>query len=411
MPATHSVSPPRPQSRYRQLLSPATARWFFLPASWGRLGIAMTGLGLLWLVHAATDSFTAAGAVTASFAAAEAVIGPLTARLVDRHGQPRIVPVLLAAHVAAMIGLVCGVVADAPTVALCTAGVGAGASMPQLGAYSAARWSWLVHDRSTLSTAFALEISVNDLAFLAGPALVVALATAWSPVGAVAVATSLVISGGAIMAAQHRSAPPPAGRAQLSEQRPHLRQRRFVALVVVNAGLGLFFGSMQLSISAAAVAASRPSWGGVVYSLLSAASLVGGIVFGARHWRTSPARLLLVLTSCFAAGTGVLLVPASLFWKALVVVVVGLVVAPIMVTSSVLIEQTVPAGLLTQAFSWSSSASAAGIAAAAAVAGYLIDQDGADTGFFVTIAAALVTIAGALMFIGTSPPHPHDGLR
>ncbi|MFC8593175.1 hypothetical protein ACFWXA_34420 [Streptomyces atroolivaceus] len=43
----------------------------------------MAGLGIVWLVHAETGSFGAAGPVTGSFAVAETLVGPQTARLKD----------------------------------------------------------------------------------------------------------------------------------------------------------------------------------------------------------------------------------------------------------------------------------------------------------------------------------------
>lgn len=55
-----------------------------------RVGVAMAGLGLVRLVHAATGSFAVAGLVTGSFAVAETLAGPQSARLMDRFGQPRV---------------------------------------------------------------------------------------------------------------------------------------------------------------------------------------------------------------------------------------------------------------------------------------------------------------------------------
>src|SRR6185503_12321448 len=50
-------------------------------AAVGRVGIAMTGLGLVWLLHARTGSYGTAGLAAAGFALAEALIGPQLARL------------------------------------------------------------------------------------------------------------------------------------------------------------------------------------------------------------------------------------------------------------------------------------------------------------------------------------------
>src|SRR5689334_21454969 len=102
----------------------------------------MTGLGIVWLVHGSTNSYAVAGAVTGGFAVAEAVGGPQVARLIDRFGQTRMLPIILLTHaltIALLIGLT---VTDAPVWALVTAGVLAGSSLPQLGAQTSARWSY-----------------------------------------------------------------------------------------------------------------------------------------------------------------------------------------------------------------------------------------------------------------------------
>jgi len=50
---------------YRSLLRAPGAAAFFLTATVGRVGIAMTSLGIVWLVHARTGSYATAGLVTA----------------------------------------------------------------------------------------------------------------------------------------------------------------------------------------------------------------------------------------------------------------------------------------------------------------------------------------------------------
>ncbi|MFF1262076.1 MULTISPECIES: hypothetical protein [unclassified Streptomyces] len=83
---------PPAASGYRPLLNTPGAAAFFFTAAMGRVGIAMTGLGLVWLLHARTGSYGTAGLASACFALAEALIGPQVARLVDRFGQTRVLP-------------------------------------------------------------------------------------------------------------------------------------------------------------------------------------------------------------------------------------------------------------------------------------------------------------------------------
>ena len=65
------------------------------------------------------------------------------------------------------------------------------------------------------------------------------------------------------------------------------------------------------------------------------------------------------------------------------VALTGLAIPPILVLCSVLAESAVHRAVLTQAFAWLNSASAAGSAGAAAVAGWAVDTFGAHGGFAV----------------------------
>ena len=131
---------------YRTLLRAPGAASFFLTSAVGRVGIAMTSLGIVWLVHARTGSYATAGLVTGGFAVAEAVAGPQLARLIDRFGQSRVLPPALLAHAAAVATLLALVAAGSPDWLMTAGGVLAGATIPQLGALSAARWAALLRD-------------------------------------------------------------------------------------------------------------------------------------------------------------------------------------------------------------------------------------------------------------------------
>jgi hypothetical protein len=167
---------PHAEAGYRGLLRTPGAAAFFLAAAIGRTGIAMTGLGLVWLLHARTGSYGTAGLAAAGFSVAEAVAGPQLARLIDRFGQGRVLPFALLAHGAAMAGVL---VFRAPAAVVATATC-AGAFVPQLGALSAARWAGLLRGAraAELPAAFSLESLANATAFLLGPLLAASLGAA-----------------------------------------------------------------------------------------------------------------------------------------------------------------------------------------------------------------------------------------
>ncbi|MGW1092785.1 hypothetical protein ACWD4L_42910 [Streptomyces sp. NPDC002596] len=107
---------------YHTLLRTPGAAAFFLTATVGRIGIAMTNFGIIWLVHGQTGSYAAAGLVTGGFAVAEALVGPQLARLIDRFGQTHVLPPALLAHTTAVGSLLALVENGSPNWLMTAAG-------------------------------------------------------------------------------------------------------------------------------------------------------------------------------------------------------------------------------------------------------------------------------------------------
>ncbi|AXG81811.1 MFS transporter [Streptomyces paludis] len=383
---------PSASTNYRTLLRTSGAAAFFLPTAAGRLGIAMTGIGILWLVHARTGSYAAAGLVTGGFAVADALAGPQIGRLADRFGQTRVLPGALAAHAGAVALLLTGAVPDL------AAGVLAGATLPQIGALSAARWSALLSGGHTaaLPTAFALEALANGMSYLAGPALVSVLGAAGRPGAGVLLAAALVVGGGLALAAQRRTAPPLTGRAERRGAGRALLRPAFLRQVALGLALGVFFGATQVSVTAYAVGRGTPEVAAWLYAAANCTNLVGGWVYGAWRHGGSPRHRQAVAAGCLAVASLPLTFLDAPLAVGATLALTGLAVPVLLILSSVLTESLVPRAVLTQAFTWGNSASAAGSAGAAAVAGRVVDAGGAHAGFGVAAgAAALMTVLAA----------------
>jgi hypothetical protein len=391
---------PSVSANYRNLLRTPGAVAFFLPAAAGRLGIAMTGIGIVWLVHARTGSYTAAGLVTGGFAVADAAAGPRTGRLVDRFGQARVLHYALGAHAGAVALLLTGAAPDL------VAGVLVGATLPQLGALSAARWSALLSGEraAALPTAFALEALANGVSYLAGPALVSILGAAGRPGAGVLLAAVLVVGGGLALAAQRRTMPPPTGRTERRHAGRALLRSAFLRQAALGLALGVFFGAMQVSVTAYAVGRGTPDAAAPLYVASNCTNLVGGWAYGAWHHGGSPRRHQAAATACLALAS----LPLTLLDAPLAVGVTlaaaGLVVPVLLILTSVLTESAVPRTVLTEGFTWASSASAAGTAGAAAVAGRVVDAGGAHGGFAVAVGAAVVMTVLTLGGLRDSSP-------
>ena len=381
---------------YRTLLRTPGAAAFFLTATAGRVGIAMTSLGIIWLVHGRTGSYAVAGLVVGGFAVAEALAGPQLARLIDRFGQTRVLPPTLLAHTTAVVSLLALVENGSPHWLMTAAGALVGATIPQLGALSAARWSALLRDdrAAGLPTAFALEALSNGLCYLAGPALVTAVGASSSPAHGMVLATTLVVGGGGAFATQRRTAPATADAAERTRSGRSLLRPEFSAQVGVNLTLGLYFGAMQVSVTAFAVEHGAADTAAPLYAVSNCASLLAGWLYGVRRWRAAPHLQLALAAAGLALSCPPLLVADTLPGLGLTLAATGLAIPPILVLSSVLTEAAVHRAALTQAFTWLNSASAAGSAAAAAISGRAVDAAGAHGGF--TIAAAATSAMAVL---------------
>jgi predicted MFS family arabinose efflux permease len=369
--------------------------------------IPSAGSSVLLVVHAhaLTGSYAVAGIVAAANALALAVSAPLLGGLVDRRGQT---PVLVVA------GLVAGAVllalaalpAGAPVALLVLLAAAAGMVQPPLGACLRTLWPDLLdHDPEAVRAAFSVEAAVLELTYIAGPLGLLTLAAATSSRVAVAALGIGLAVGTLAFAAQ------PASRAW----RPHERAdgepapprsalsapgvRTVVAIMLT---VGVLVSGVEVAITAAMSEAGAPGATGPLLALWGVGSLAGGIVAarvgGARHARELALLLLAIALThaVLAAGGG------SPFLLGALLLVAGAGIAPVFGATSALTGELALPGTATEAFAWTSTALAAGVAVGAAAAGAIVDAAGGAGPAFVAAGAAGVVAAGVAMARGRS---------
>lgn len=388
--------------RYQSVLAIPGARPFFLAAALARLGVAMTGLGILWTVRGLTGSFAIAGAATGLFALSEALAGPQLARLIDRYGQFRLIPVLLLVHGAGM-GVVVWASATSGAAPVLLGATLAGAAVPQPGALSAARWTHLAPMQDQLRTAFSLEAVANDVVFLAGPPIVTIVSGLNRPYLGSHAAALCLITGGLALALQRRTEPRHQGaKREIHKQRMPLLTREFAAVFGVNLGLGFFFGAAPVVVTAFATGHGYGPAAGFILGLTSVASLLSGIAYGAMKERWRPHSVQLAASLLLVAAIGLGAISPTLPVLCLALVLAGATISPVMVTSSQIVAAGSGRSSLTQAFTWINTASASGIAGAAAVAGMAVELGNVQTALVVCCGLILVAPASALV-LGRNP--------
>ncbi|SDG39853.1 MFS transporter [Microbacterium pygmaeum] len=391
---------PQGFTAYRRILRLPGAVGFFVPAIVARLGVAATGIGMLFSVHGFTGSYAFAGAVTGVFATAEAIAGPQVGRLIDRFGQGRILPAVAGAHLMAIV-LTMFAAASGSLALSVPAAVFAGATVAQPGALAGARWVHILPERSDLRVAFSLEAAVNDAVFIIGPPVVTVLSGLVAPWAGSAVAAVLLVVGCLVLAAQTATAPSPAARSPRSEIRPHsrtngLRSPAFLAAVGVNLGLGCFFGAAPILVTATATGNGIPAIAGFVLAATSVASLVSGLVYGASASRLRPQAVQLTAAAVLLSALVLAVFWPSLLGLAVAVLIGGIAIAPLVATSSQIVEASIERRVLTQGLTWINTASAAGVGISSAAVGFAIEAGGLVPATVVAMGLVGVAVASAL---------------
>jgi len=151
---------------------------------------------------------------------------------------------------------------------------------------------------------------------------------------------------------------------------------------------------MEVVIVAFAKEAGVLPYAGVILMAWAFGSLVAGAVTGAVTWRASPAwrfRLGATLLALSLLPMPFVSEPVVL---ALLLILSGMAIAPTLIASVAVTQESVDQTRLTEALAWISTGMAAGVAAGAATAGQLIDHAGAQAGFVgVAIAGLLLTLS------------------
>ncbi|MCC5032939.1 MFS transporter [Streptomyces sp. WAC 00631] len=441
---------------YGSLLRTPGAWTFLLPGFAARQPFAMLTLSIVLLVEHTTGSYGTAGAVAAATGVSMALFAPQSGRLADRWGQAAVLVPGVLLHTAAVALLTALALLDAPLWALFAAAVPAGASVPQVGPMVRARWAALLssdtggpgasgtsgasdasdaaHDgpgggrggpSPLLATAAAFESVTDELTFVIGPVLATALCIGVHPAAGLVAEGTLTFLGGLLFAAQRRTQPSvqhaagfsrgsaaaghgageaggssgPAVRSGRRAERPAsaLSVPGVRVLAVLFLGIGSVFGGMQVSLTAFTEEIGHPGLNGALYGVFAGGNMLAGAVSGAVAWRRPPHRRLLIAYTALALATSPLWAVDSAVAVGALGLLVGLCIAPALVTGYTLVESIVPATARTEAFTWLTGAVALGQALAATASGRLADGFGAHAGFTVPLAgtglALLVAVA------------------
>ncbi|MFD6323400.1 MFS transporter [Streptomyces sp. NPDC058442] len=393
---------------YGRLLRTRGAWTFLLPGFAARQPFAMLTLSIVLLVQHTTGSYGAAGAVAAATGVSMALFAPFSGRLADRCGQRAVLVPGVLLHTLSALALTALALTDAPLWALFVAAVPTGASVPQIGPMVRARWGVKLKDSPLMTTAAAFESVTDELTFVVGPLLATALCTAVNPAAGLVTEAALTLVGGLLFAAQKGTQPEVAtGGHPRVQHASALRVPGVRVLIVTFLGIGSVFGGMQVSLAAYTESIGEPGLNGVLYGVFAAGNMLSGIACGAIAWKVAPQRRLVVGYAALAVSASALWTAQSSLLLAALGLLVGMCIAPALITGFTMVDDLVPAGARTEAFTWLTGAVALGQAAAVTVAGQFEDRLWDGSGFLVPMGGTVLALVTLLALRSRLVPAPH----
>ena len=282
------------------------------------------------------------------------------------------------------------------------------AAMPSIPAMVRARWTEIFRDRPELNTAFAFESAADELVYIAGASLSVGLSVALFPgsrnAGEHAVPRLRL---GSLHPAALDRAAGQAGRRTVRSGSA-IRQRPVQIITFALIFIGAIFATAEVSAVAITKELGQPGAASLVIGVYALGSFVVGLVVGALNLTMPLQRQLAIAVGIIALTTLPLLVADTVPLLALAVFVSGVAISPTFITAFGLIERRVPEAMLTEGVTWVMTGIGIGMALGAFAAGWVVDNFGAQNGFWVSVAAGAI----ALVTVLARPEEPrHGGLR
>lgn len=377
---------------YSEIFRAPGAKSFSAAAFFARLPIAMAPIGIVAMLSQTRGEYWLAGAVSATFALANAVVSPQISRLVDRFGQRAVVAPATFVSVIAFAVLVIAANQGWPAWTLFASAL-LSAAMPSIPAMVRARWTEIFRSRPELNTAFAFESAADELVYIAGASLSVGLAVSLFPEAGMIVSTIFLALGTTAFLLQRSTEP--AVRAFDSDvpQRSAIRLRAVQIITLALIFVGATFATAEVSAVAITKQLGQPGAASFVIGVYALGSFVVGLVIGALNPKLPLQRQLLIAVSILAltalpllvAGTSVALLAFAVFLS-------GVAISPTFITAFGLIERRVPETMLTEGVTWVMTGIGIGMALGAFASGWVVDNFGPANGFWVSVMASLATV-------------------
>ena len=363
----------------------------------------MMNVGTVTMITLSGHSFLLAGAVSSAIAISTFIVAPQVSRLVDRYGQSRVVPFATAITVLGFALLVGNMALGGPEWLCCPAAVLMG-FVPSAPALARARWTHLIRsgelgkDAPDLRTMFSYEGVLDDIGFMFGPSISIALASSIAPVAGMLAGAIALVVGTVVLTLSRSTEPKPsmgkgaAGQGSADEPAKvadvPAKERSLLAttpvvrvLFVTMMFLGAMFGVYDSTTVGLAEELGDANIASVALMISAFVSMGAGFVFGMLRFRAPQYQQITVAALLLGVSFGAMFLIESMPVLLVVTVVGSLFYAPFLIVANATVERAVPTERLTEGITWVNAGITCGMAVRPSAAGFMIDVYGAPASY------------------------------
>lgn len=266
-------------SRYSQVLSNRSGQYLLISSFPARLAYGMISLSIFFKVQQTTGSIAAAGLATGINGITGATTAGLRGSIIDRFGMK--IPLRILAPGYALLILLFST-GTSKTELVVFAGM-LGLSAPPINLSVRPLWKVTV-PQDQIRSAYAIDTAVMNSVGVFGPLLATTLALNSSPEVALRMCSVLIFIGGAALSLSP----------QLKRWKPEKKTSNDLAvwrtpamrlLMLEGVFIGLGWGAFDIAIPAFTTLESIPQRTGVIFAIMAAGTVIGGLVAGmvSRH--------------------------------------------------------------------------------------------------------------------------------
>ncbi len=424
---------------YKAVLRVRKAYVFDIGGLLMRLYSYMMHIGTITMLTLSGYSFLLAGIMASIIAIAMFFIAPRISKLVDEHGQSRVVPIAAIITLCGLAGMLITVALHGPIPIMVISALLMG-FVPNAQALVRARWTYLIRtgilgDKApTLRTMFSYEGVIDDIGFMFGSSVSVAISAALFPTAGL-LSGGIVFAVGATMLVLSRSTEPSVGwdsecedeqiaqeeggkpgkaewRDDQAEEETSTRSIFLLSpvvrvLFVLMLFLGALYGVFDTATVSLAEDVENPGFASIVLILSACASMLAGIIFGMIKLRAPQHLQLIGCAILIGCAYGTMILINSISSLTVVAIVAAMFYSPFLIVINGTCECSVPGDRLTEAITWVNIGFSLGMAFAPTIAGLIIDEAGTLSSFILGTVFALAIPVTALLCFRLLKRHVH----